>query len=237
MAKAGFTVHQLDNYIKTGELLAVVPGVYTSPNTTLNWEGVVASLERLDFDITVGALTSLELSGHGHYLAMSQKQGLYLYTSSRVPTWLKKVLPDTNVVTRTRTKLLNPDKGTDTFFERVSSHDFPAIELKASKPELAILEFLQGVPKQASFEHADLLMEGLTTLSPKRLNNVLNSCNNVRVKRLFFWLAHRHNHAWLKAIDYKKYDLGNGKRAVALQGILDKKFQITVPKDMHAASE
>jgi hypothetical protein len=40
------------------------------------------------------------------------------------------------------------------------------------------------------------------------------------VKRLFLWFAERHEHAWLKKLDRKDVDLGQGKRMLAKGGKL-----------------
>ena len=40
-------------------------------------------------------------------------------------------------------------------------------------------------------------MESLRTLSPRRLQRLLENCHNVKVKRLFLWFAKRHGFQWL----------------------------------------
>jgi hypothetical protein len=102
-----------------------------------------------------------------------------------------------------------------------------------SSPEKACLEMLMDVPNTVSFEHADELMQGLTSLSPRKLEVLLNACRHVKVKRLFFWFADRQGYNWLKKLDYQNFDLGKGKRVVAKGGKLDKKYQITVPEYLH----
>lgn len=70
-----------------------------------------------------------------------------------------------------------------------------------SPPERAILELLDEIPNRETVHQADVLMEGLLNLSPRRLQTLLSQCKSVKVKRLFFWFAERHNHAWLRKID------------------------------------
>ena len=53
--------------------------------------------------------------------------------------------------------------------------------------------------------------EGLRTLSPHRVQTLLEDCRNIKVKRLFFWFAERHEPAWLKKIDRDRIDLGKRK--------------------------
>ena len=101
-----------------------------------------------------------------------------------------------------------------------------------SSPASAMLEVLFDVPEKISFEHADQLIQGLTTLSPRRVQSVLESCKNVKAKRLFLWLAERNNHAWFKRLDLGKIDLGTGHRSITKGGKFDSKYKITVPEDM-----
>jgi hypothetical protein len=106
--------------------------------------------------------------------------------------------------------------------------------LTLSAPERAILELLDEVPQKETFHQADMLMEGLRTLSPKRLQKLLVECRSVKVKRLFLWFAERHNHAWLKQINREGIDLGTGKRMLQRGGKLDPKYAITVPENLDA---
>jgi Transcriptional regulator, AbiEi antitoxin, Type IV TA system len=88
-------------------------------------------------------------------------------------------------------------------------------QLTASTPERALLEMLDELPGRESFHQVDILMEGLSALSPQRLQMLLADCGSVKVKRLFFWFAARHPHAWVKQVDRSAVDLGTGKRALA----------------------
>ncbi|MGR7919650.1 type IV toxin-antitoxin system AbiEi family antitoxin domain-containing protein [Zobellella denitrificans] len=83
-----------------------------------------------------------------------------------------------------------------------------------------------------SFEHADQLMQGLHNLSPRKLDALLKACCSIKAKRLFLWLAGRHQHAWLKHLTPENYALGTGKRLLAKGGKLEPIWQITVPKEM-----
>jgi hypothetical protein len=106
--------------------------------------------------------------------------------------------------------------------------------LTLSSPERAILELLDEVPQRETFHQADMLMEGLRTLSPKRLQKLLVDCRSVKVKRLFLCFAERHKYAWLKQLRRDEIDLGTGKRMLQRGGRLDPKFDITVPENLDA---
>lgn len=105
--------------------------------------------------------------------------------------------------------------------------------LTLSTPERAILEMLDELPKHESFEEVDALFDGLSNLRPTRLQKLLKDCHSVKVKRLFFYFADRHNHAWRKQVDPAAFDLGRGKRQLVEGGVLDPAYQITVPGDLN----
>jgi hypothetical protein len=106
-----------------------------------------------------------------------------------------------------------------------------------SCPEKALLEVLTEVPSAVSFEHADALMQGLSNLSPKKIDALLRTCRSIKVKRLFLWLAERNGHPWYKRLEPTEYDLGSGKRVLAQHGRLHARWAITVPKEMHDENE
>ncbi|MEM9388171.1 MAG: type IV toxin-antitoxin system AbiEi family antitoxin domain-containing protein [Pseudomonadota bacterium] len=103
-----------------------------------------------------------------------------------------------------------------------------------STAERAILELLDELPKHETFESVDVIMEGLHTLSPHRLQKLLEACSSIKVIRLFFLFAERHAHPWRKQLDETKFRLGSGKRVIATGGRLGRKYQITVPEALHA---
>ena len=71
-------------------------------------------------------------------------------------------------------------------------------------------------------------------MSPRRLEKLLLDCRSVKVKRLFFFFADRHQHAWLQRLNKEAIDLGKGKRLLVRGGALNAVYQITVPKDLDA---
>jgi hypothetical protein len=109
--------------------------------------------------------------------------------------------------------------------------DWPLV---MSSPERAILEVLDEVPQKETFHQADVLIDGLRNLSPRRLRSLLVRCRSIKVKRLFLWFAERHEHVWLKSLSREGIDLGRGKRMLVRGGKLDPKFNITVPENIDA---
>jgi len=242
----GYAPNLLAKYEASGWLTQPAHRVYMRPRGNLVWQQIVISLQTLiGRDLAVGGQTALALEGHEHYLQHTTST-IYLYGPEPPPTWLKN-LKTAAFAYRKDSKLF--DKA------RVSTEphslDPPAKASAArplgltalpwgqwnwpivlSTPERAILELLDELPERETFHQVDMIMEGLSTLSPARLQALLADCHNVKVKRLFFFFADRHNHAWLKRIDRKSIDLGAGKRMLVQGGRYEPKYMITVPKDL-----
>jgi Transcriptional regulator, AbiEi antitoxin, Type IV TA system/Transcriptional regulator, AbiEi antitoxin N-terminal domain len=232
LLEQGVGPHSLDNFLKSGQLVAMVSGVYRRPDTSLKWQGVVASLQRMGSDLVVGGLTALEQQGFGHYLALSGSRTIHLYGQDPLPTWINRLSLGEIFVRHSAANLTRLKSGgaADDFTLDIPWGD-GTWSLRASTPERAILELLSEVPGKVSFEHAEQLMEGLATLSPRRLDALLQRTTSIKVKRLFFWLADRQKHAWRARLDAAAYDLGSGKRVLAEGGRLDRRYLITVPKE------
>lgn len=251
----GFPETKIDHIVRSGKLSVVGKGVYRKPGQSLKWQAVVVSLQSRNMgslDLTVGGLTALEMQGLGHYLKLSSERVVDLYGRSSLPKWANTISPESQFrhfrknlfsgekvlpiveITATKTSVVESNKTSAKAWRSVNwgSWDWP---LTFSTPELAILEVLACVPGDVSFEDCDLLFEGLASLSPRRLTMLLMLCKSVKVKRLFFWFAERHQHSWLNSLDQQKFDLGSGKRVLIANGKLDNKYLITVPGKMHGS--
>jgi hypothetical protein len=227
-------------YVRNGWLDQLGRGVYcrarsTGPGSTgrLRWETVVISLQTLlERSLVVGGRTALERQGFAHYLSPGGPREVHLYGENPPPGWLSKLELDTRFrFHRTATLFRAPLP--DSLTRQPWGED--GWEMALSSPERALLELLDELPARETFHQADVLVEGLRTLSPRRLQTLLEDCRSVKVKRLFFWFAERHNQPWLAKIDRSRIDLGRGKRMLVRGGKLDAKYEITVPGDMSAA--
>ena len=230
----GFSRHALDNAVKSGRLVSRLGGVYSQANVQLSGYGVVCSLQRMMAQpVVVGGLSALALQGFAHYLSSGKETTLHLYSPDKAPRWLNKLLLEVNfvwhgcgriwqdeVIARENLQVSHPWR-----------EDLPPLRL--SSPERAVLEALAEVPDKLSFEHADELMQGLTSLSPRKLQFLLEHCESIKVKRLFFWLAERQGYAWLQRLEPTRINFGTGKRMLCKGGKLNNKYQITVPVEMH----
>ena len=233
----GMNRHSIDNALKSKKLEMLAAGVYARAGMPVTWQGIVCSLQRMaEQPIHVGGLSALELLGFGHYLSAKKAKTIHLYSQAKLPLWLGKLNHSVTFEWHGTKKLWSPEllAAENYVIEHRWREDLPPVKL--SCPEKACFEMLLGVPESVSFDHADELMQGMTSLSPGKLEALLKACRHVKVKRLFFWLAERQGYSWFKKLDYKSFDLGKGKRVIASGGKLDKTYLITVPEHLHGSN-
>jgi hypothetical protein len=226
----GVSPHTVDNWRKSKRLEPIAQGVFKQPGVVLTWEGIVCSLQRMGVQLAPGGLTALSRYGLSHYLMLSTTQQVGLYGPEPLPTWVNHSLINTEFRAHKGLPLDETCRSLPT--------NIVGQEMKVATPERAILELLMDVPDQISFEHADEIFLGLTTLSPRRLQNLLERWPNVKAKRLFLWFAERHQHPWLQKLEWQHLtmasgSLGQGKRVLVKGGKLDQKYLITVPQELH----
>lgn len=230
-----FSEHAIDNLLKAHQLTKLGYGVYTRPGSKSEWQDVIVFLQRqLETDLTVGGLTALEVQGFAHYLSFSARKNVHLYGADQLPLWIKGV--DDNVTYYRHTlgelfgKPIKEAAGVEiNKFTMNLSWKGGSEGIRVSIPERAALEILSLIPENMSFEHGDELFENFSTLSPRKMQSLLELCDSVRVRRLFLWYAERHNHSWLKKLELEKVDMGSGNRVIAKGGKLNTKYKITVP--------
>lgn len=247
LEREGYSRALRSQYVSAGWLEQPTRGVFRRPRGSVSWEQVVISLQTLlGRTVSIGGRTALELQGYAHYLSHSQK-AVHLYSEDKLPSWLHKLPLEQRFVTHNRLRLfpsasLPPGGITlDSAPSENGGHLDQGLRiinwgqwnwpLVVSTPERACLELLDELPHHETFHMADVMMEGLANLSPRRIQVLLETVQSVKVKRLFFFFAQRHGHKWLGRIEKDKIDLGHGKRVLVRGGTLDPTFLITIPKE------
>lgn len=226
LAKYGVSSGLAARYRASGWIDAVGHGAYVRQGDQVGWEGAVYALQRYaGKSIQPGGRTALELNGHAHFLRVGGRPEVHLFgpPSERLPRWMRE-----------------HDWGADlryfssTLLSRqldVSLKTYGEFSLSISSPERAILEVLDGVPQVTSFDEARLLMEGLPSLRAGLMQLLLEACSSVKVKRLCLYLADATNMPWRSDLVDDRIDLGVGKRQVVAGGRLDRRYNITVPRE------
>lgn len=230
----GITRMLAHKYIESGWLEPVVRGLYRRPcaaSGLLDWQLVVRSLQHImGYSSVVGGRTALELQGHAHYLPMRNEQIIHLH-GDRHPTWLKR-LPDANRYRLHSARLFALNQEDETV-----DVETPVGTLKCSTPERAILELLDELPKRESVHIVDTIFEGLASVRPRRLEKLLAACDSIKVKRLFFVFADRHEHAWRPHLPPERFELGSGPRALFENGKIHPRYRISVPPELMPGRE
>jgi hypothetical protein len=237
MERHGYSTGLRSQYVSAGWLAQPARGTFKRPLGELSWQKVVVSLQKLlGSDLVVGGRTALEAQGFSHYLSATGPSTVHLYGTESPPGWLTKLPLKEKFRFHRSQVLFKTLAGAGGLQAGTLRHAPGASEwpLTMSTPERALLELLDELPRHESFHQVDMLVDGLRTLSPRRLQTLLNDCKSIKVKRLLFWFAERHQHTWLKQLDQTKVSLGAGKRVLVKAGRLDSKYLITVPNDLNA---
>lgn len=251
MEKNSYSRALRSHYVSSGWLEQPVRSVYCRAHGKPGWKQVVISLQTLlGYPVSVGGRTALDEQGFAHYL-YHKEQPVHLYTEEKLPGWLSKLPDCPPFVSHNRTRLfpsVKLDKSVLSLSREGKAMDNYSLPgslqvedwgqwkwpLVMSAPERAILEVLDELPDHETFHRIDKYMESLVNLRPRRLQSLLEETKSVKVKRLFFYFADRHNHKWCAHLNRDKINLGAGKRVIYKGGKLDKTYQITVPEDMDA---
>lgn len=254
LEKNGFSSSLRSQYVDAGWLEQPARGVFRRPRGALRWEQVIISLQTLlEFPVTVGGRTALELQGYAHFLSQEQRE-VHLYGRQALPGWMDKLPLDQQFIFHKTSRLFRNEpvtRGLTSLSWNVKTDERKSADpihgafnimpwgqwdwpLTVSTPERAFFELLDELPERESFHLVDKLAEGLASLSPRRLQKLLEDCHSIKVKRLFFFFADRHSPAWLKRIDREKIDLGKGDRMLVRGGKFDPVHRITVPEDLDA---
>lgn len=222
----GYSDDLLLKYTKSKWLLSFGFGAYKLYNDDIEWFGGLYALQKeLNSTIHVAGKSALLLNGLAHNITSDlMTVDLFHNDNKYLPKWfLAHKWNVTLAITKT-------GKYGSNYSRFLSDVMLKGINIKVSSPELAIMELLLEVPKSESYKEADLIMEGLTTLRPKIVSELLLQCKSVKVKRLFMHLSEKHNHSWVKKLKLSDVNFGTGKRLIVRNGMLAPKYLITVPK-------
>jgi hypothetical protein len=224
LAELGYTPQLLKVYANSKWIELTGRGMYKLFGDEVTWEGILYGLQKKNkTTLHAGGKTALNLKGYSHYINLVEKK-IYFFSdrAQNFNSWFQK----NEQITLNRTKIFNYEN--ETYF---TDHNTGNFKIKISTPELAMMEVLYLLPKEQSFDEAIKLVEGLTTLRPELVQQLLEDCQSVKIKRLFLFMAEKNHHQWFNKLELNKISLGNGKRVIVPKGVLDKKYQITVPKE------
>lgn len=228
LTENGISYSLAQKYAQSGWLKRLSPGVYYRPGTKddlkPDWVDAVQAMDiQLHHPVHLAGLGSLSHQGLSHYLQLGEAQvWIGVRNKQSLPKWFRE-FPNQHWFYCGNHKL-----------EIVSEQDLKVIavkgkELMASCPELAAYEVVDAIGKQISFQHAAELFQGLVSLSPRKVQSLLERSSSVQSNRVFLFLGHYYRHQWTQRLDETRIALGSGKRQVVNNGRFDQRYQITVP--------
>lgn len=226
LRQAGYSSQLLSKYVRSGWLASIGHGAYARDTSRIVWQhGLHALQTQLELPIWLGGLSALVLHGLGHQLAMGQERvWLYVRDAPHIPKWFTQYPWSVEFVWVNR-RLFDGAADDD-----LTTGESGGLSLIVSRPEQATLEYLDHVKDRATFEDAADVMTGAMTLSPKRMQALLESCRSIRAKRLALYFADYYQLPWRDQLDVSRVNLGSGPRQVVADGRLDSKYQITIPR-------
>ena len=216
-------------YLKSGWLESYGVGAFKRPNENVQWVGAMNSLLRqTKLPVHVGGLTAISIQGLSHYVRQA-KENLYMFSPQHIdlPKWFLKQDWSEHIV-HVKTKFLPADLA---LFE----YNQDVLELKLSSPERAIMECIYLTPNRFDIVECYQILEGLPNLRPNVLQELLESCNSIKVKRLFLFMASKANHQWLDFVDQSRIELGSGDRVIVKGGVYISKYKISIPKELNVS--
>lgn len=220
----GFSTQLLNRYKKSNWIYSIGTSAWMRMGDTPTYQGALFALQQqANLNIHPGGKTALSLLGKAHYLELSTKQ-ITLFGSSKekLPAWFSKY--DWGLkIKYFGSSFLPPKIGLQTLEQG-------AFSLLVSNPARALMECLYLTPQKQELVECYEIMEGLNNLRPKQVQELLEKCTSIKVKRLFLYMAEKAKHDWFKYIELEKIDLGKGKRSLLKDGVYISKYRITVPK-------
>jgi hypothetical protein len=226
LTKNGYSRDLQHRYLKNGWLTSIGYGAMKRTGDKIELTGALYSLQvQADKSVHIGGRTALGIQGLSHYLELYRKETLLFAPAGiLLPAWFTKNKWDTQPLL-IHSSMLPPDIGLIDFEEKTYS-------VQISDPARAFMECLELAPGKFDLQEAWQIMEGLSTLMPENVMELLKHCNSIKVVRLFLFLAEKAGHSWFKYLNASKLDLGKGKRSIFAGGVYVPKYQITVPANL-----
>ncbi|MGC9343746.1 MAG: type IV toxin-antitoxin system AbiEi family antitoxin [Bacteroidales bacterium] len=226
LEKNGFSQELQKYYVKSGWLESYGVGAFKRPNENVQWTGALNSIQRqTELPIHAGGLTSISLQGLSHYVRM-EKEPLYLFSPQyvKLPKWFLDQEWSYKII-HIKTKFLPAELA-------LFYYSWDELKLQISSPERSIMECLYLTPNRFDIMECYQILEGLSNLRPKVIQELLENCNSIKVKRLFLFMASKANHKWLDFVDQSRIELGRGDRVIVKGGVYISRYRISIPKEL-----
>jgi len=209
------------SYARSEWFLRTGVGAYNILGGELSLDNALRALQagpRLS--VHLGGYSALsEKHGKTHNIPVSRKVELFARRGEKIPAWFVSAFGSDCLISFSN--FLPAEFG-------LIDIDMGSLSVKVSSIERAMLELIYLSPTTHTLREAYQIMELLSIIKPSLVQELLDKCSSVKVKRLFLFMAERAGHAWLKRMDLSRVDLGSGVREIEKGGKLDRKYHIVI---------
>ena len=225
LKKNGYSDQLMQQYRKSGWFSLLSKGVMYRTGDRLSSYATISSYNtQMNKKFYVGAHSALELSGFNHYVPMGKPVLMIGHSKQeKIPDWMA------NTDFEHELRFFS----TKTFPEpQLTTFNKGEYEILISVPEQAFLECLLLAPNQYAYADLFYIMEQLTTLRSEVVQQLLENASNIKIKRLFLYMAQKAGHDWFNRLDRSKIKLGRGKQKLASNGVYLSEYLVTIPKEL-----
>ncbi len=228
LEQQGYSLSLQSRYKKSQWLKSLGRGALIRAMDEVGYEGAIYALQnQTGLTIHPGGRTALDLLGKSQYLSFAANR-IVLFGSEdeNLPAWFNK--HDWGApVDYNSSSFLPGEIG----LVELELNNF---SIKISGAARAIFECLYLAPEKQHLIECYEILEGLNNLNPAKVQELLEFCTSIKVKRLFLFLAEKSGHEWFNQLNLKYVELGSGKRSIVKHGVYNKKYQITIPQELAA---
>ena len=212
MKQKGYSDQLLQRYRNSGWLISLSKGIMCRTNDKLlSYPALASYNQQMGKKFHVAAHSALELKGYNHYVPMGKPVLMVGHPKQQtIPDWLKVTNFDMTMKFFSTECFSKP---------QLSTTQINGIDLLVSNPEQAFFECLLLSPKQYDFMDLFYIMEQLATLRPEIVQDLLENTTNLRVKRLFLYMAEKAGHYWFDLLDSDKIVIGTAKHQLTKNGV------------------
>ena len=226
LTSQGYSPELQKRYKNSNWLVSIGTGAVKRSGDEVRIDGGLYALQQqLKLSVHIGGPSALSRLGRSQYLELDTNQ-IHIFGSAEenLPKWFKEYEWGL-LVNYHASNFLPPTLG-------MTELNSGNLSLMVSSPIRAILECLYLAPSEISYIECYELLEGMSNVRPATVQQLLETCTSVKVKRMFLFLAEKAGHSWVKHLIKEKINLGTGKRSLVKAGVYVSAYQITVPKEL-----
>lgn len=218
LSKKGINHDLQKRYERNGWIKRIGTGAYIKLDEDFNMDGAIYALQsQLGLSIHLGAMTVLN-DKHGIMQNLPYWRQVFLFGArgEKIPAWFDKCFK--NKYRLISTNFLPKELG-------MIPYDNGKFITQIPTPERALLEVMYLLPGGAGLEETHQIIEMLTTLRPKKLQELLENCSSSKTNAIFYHISRNDKMPWFEELDFNKIDLGSIYKSVTEQDIKEYRYR------------